>query len=77
MVYSYNSPKLKGQTTPVSIYAEYFHYSTSAISNEQFISLWSTRLGKKHVCEHPYDIVDMRFQEKAVEKRFRANIKRN
>lgn len=41
MVYAYNSPTLKEQTTPVSIYAKDFHYGTSAISNEQFISLWS------------------------------------
>lgn len=41
MVYAYNSLKLKGQTTPVSIYAKAFHYGTRAISNEQFISLWS------------------------------------
>lgn len=49
MVYAYNSPKLKEQTTPVSIYAKDFHYGTSAISNEQFISLWSVvdKIGEK------------------------------
>lgn len=49
----------------------------SPMSSSPLCGLWSTRLGKKHVCEHPYDVVGIQFQEKAVEKRLRANIKRN
>lgn len=71
MVYAYNSPTLKEQTTPVSIYAKDFHYGTSAISNEQFISLWSVvdKIGGEHVCGHPYDVVGMWFQEKQWRRR--------